>query len=136
VQEIAQVTEAVNGHDAVLSCFSPGGHNVREHGDEVLGELLESRQMILGIPIRCIESGRTTGMRTAARHRNAIAREAGDQLIDDLAYVRVHRGACDRVKILFAAFVQPRVVRRVHADVRGREEVALTLPRLMYMVIM
>jgi uncharacterized protein len=28
VQEIAQVTEAVSGHDAVISCFNPGGHDV------------------------------------------------------------------------------------------------------------
>ena len=28
VQEIAQVTEAVNGHDAAISCFNPGGHNI------------------------------------------------------------------------------------------------------------
>lgn len=28
VQDIAQVIDAVNGHEAVISCFNPGGHDV------------------------------------------------------------------------------------------------------------
>jgi putative NADH-flavin reductase len=31
VQEIDQVVEAVSGHDAVISCFNPGGHDVSKN---------------------------------------------------------------------------------------------------------
>jgi putative NADH-flavin reductase len=84
VQDPQQVAEAVAGHDAVVSCFHPGGHNVGTN-PHVYRDIVEGTRMIL------------EGVRRAGVQRvvyvggcGSLYVRPGVMLIDDLEFIARH----------------------------------------------